>query len=124
MILVRHAWAGKRDEWSGDDRDRPLDERGRRQARELVAELGPYRIERILSSPYRRCVETVEPVARARGLEVEQRPELGEERQDDDGASLVQALAAEDVLMCGHGGLERAILGAKRLKKGEFLLVD
>ena len=90
MLLVRHAWAGSRDDWEGDDRERPLDERGVEQARELVERLAPFTITRILSSPYRRCVETVEPLARARGLEIEQRPELGEERQMTDGIALVR----------------------------------
>jgi 8-oxo-dGTP diphosphatase len=68
LLLVRHASAGDRDEWDGDDRGRPLDDRGRKQAEELVERLAPYAIEAILSSPARRCVDTVEQLARARGL--------------------------------------------------------
>lgn len=124
MLLVLHAWAGKRSDWAGDDSERPLDERGRVQALELVSELMPFQIERILSSPYRRCVETVEPVARARGVEIECRAELSEESQDDDGAALVRELIDSDnVLVCGHGGLEHAIPGAHKLDKGEILVV-
>jgi 8-oxo-dGTP diphosphatase len=123
MLLVRHAWAGDRDEWDGDDRERPLDERGQAQARELVERFAGYPVEAILTSPYRRCVETVEPLARARGLDVELRTELGEERQEAEGAGLVRSLAGSDVVVCGHGGLEQSVPGAPRLKKGDALLV-
>ena len=33
VLLVRHARAGDRSEWEGDDRLRPLDKKGRRQAK-------------------------------------------------------------------------------------------
>jgi 8-oxo-dGTP diphosphatase len=123
MLLIRHARAGKRSEWQGDDRRRPLDERGRRQAAALVDELAPFAIERILSSPYVRCVETLEPIAAQRGLEIELRPELGEERQHDDGAALARGLAGEPVALCVHGGLSNAAFGVSQ-KKGETLAVD
>jgi phosphohistidine phosphatase SixA len=41
-LLIRHARAGKPDEWSGDDRRRPVDERGRGQAADLVEALSDY----------------------------------------------------------------------------------
>ena len=68
VYLVRHARAGKRGEWEGDDRLRPLDERGVRQAQGLVEQLSGRELRRILSSPYVRCVQSVEPLAEARGL--------------------------------------------------------
>src|SRR6185436_5719102 len=88
LFLVRHASAGHRASWEGEQRIRPLDERGRRQALALVDLLEGEPIERILSSPAFRCVQTVEPLAAARGLEIELRDELTEERQADDGAAL------------------------------------
>jgi 8-oxo-dGTP diphosphatase len=123
MLLVRHASAGDREQWSGDDRERPLDERGRAQALDLVERLQGSPIERILTSPARRCIETVEPLARSRSLELEVRPELGEDRQAGDGAALVRSLASRDVVLCGHGGLERAVLDAPTWKKGAVLVV-
>jgi phosphohistidine phosphatase SixA len=123
LLLVRHAWAGDRDEWEGDDGDRPLDKRGRRQAKELVERLQPFPIEAILSSPARRCVETVEPLARERGLEIELRSELGEERQAVEGVAIVRSLAGRDVVVCGHGGLEWALPEAPKWKKAAVLVV-
>lgn len=124
LVLVRHAWAGERDEWDGDDRERPLDARGEEQARELVARLEELPIEEIQTSPYRRCVQTVEPLAAARGLELVLRPELGEERQATDGLVLVRGLADRDVVVCGHGGLERALVDPPRWRKGVAFVVD
>jgi broad specificity phosphatase PhoE len=122
LLVIRHARAGDRHAWRGDDRRRPLDDRGRRQAQELVEKLAPFPISRILSSPYDRCVQTVEPLAAERGLPIEQCDELGEERQHGDGVALVRALAGEPVAVCVHGGLSDAAFG-DRLKKGATLVV-
>ena len=123
ILLIRHASAGQRAEWEGDDRLRPLDERGRRQARALVEALAGYEVERILSSPYLRCVQTVESLAEARGLTVEHAPELGEDRQDVDAAPLLRSLAGSPVAVCTHGGVERALGLDARYKKGETLVL-
>jgi 8-oxo-dGTP diphosphatase len=123
LLLVRHASAGDRAAWEGDDRDRPLDERGRRDASELVARLESLRIEAILTSPYRRCLETVGPLARARLLEVDVRKELGEEQQGDEGIALVRSLAGRDVVVCGHGGLESVVPDAPKWKKGAVFVL-
>src|SRR4051812_22935809 len=118
MFLIRHARAGERTEWTGDDRRRPLDKRGRKQAEHLVESLAGYPLTRILSSPYDRCVQTVEPLARARGIDIELRDELGEERQLSQGVELVRSLLDEDAAVCGHGGLSDALVGVSQ-KKGE-----
>lgn len=123
ILLVRHASAGDRDEWEGDDRLRPLDERGRRQADELVELLEQYEVTRLLSSPSLRCVQTVEPFAEARGLGIEIRDELSEERQDVDGPALVGSLHDVDAIFGCHGGLSEAICGESQ-KKGEVLVLD
>jgi phosphohistidine phosphatase SixA len=109
VLLVRHASAGTREEWDGDDARRPLDKRGKRQAKELVKRLEGFRIEAVLTSPYSRCLETVAPLARARMLEIDVRPELDEYHHHAEGIALVRALAGRDVVVCGHGGLELAL---------------
>jgi phosphohistidine phosphatase SixA len=123
LLLVRHALAGDRATWAGDDRERPLDERGVRQAQALVEALARYPVTTILTSPAVRCVQTVEPLARSRGLPLERRPELGEDQQDEAGAALVRSLAGRDVVVCGHGGLEQTIPEAPRWKKGATLVL-
>lgn len=72
VVLVRHASAGKRSAWCGtSDRDRPLDDRGRDQAR-LVADalLADGTVSILVSSPFVRCVETLEPLGAAIGLPI------------------------------------------------------
>jgi phosphohistidine phosphatase SixA len=124
LLLVRHAAAGERSEWRGDDRERPLDTAGTAQADALVALLEPLPITAIYSSPYRRCVQTIEPLASVRGLPIEQCDELGEERQATDGIELVRSLAAKDVVVCGHGGLEAALVDPPKWRKGSTFVVD
>ena len=106
-----------------DDRERPLDERGLAQARGLIELLADVRVARIITSPYRRCVQTVEPLAAALNIEIELRDELGEERQFAEGIELVHALARADAVVCGHGGLETAVPHPPRWKKGAAFLV-
>jgi phosphohistidine phosphatase SixA len=124
LLLVRHASAGSRSDWEADDRERPLDDRGIEQAKRLVECLGDFPVERILTSPYRRCVETVGPLAAARDVQPELCPELGEDRQMAEGVALVRALAGADVVVCGHGGLQEAVRDPPRWRKGSTFVVD
>ncbi|MGZ4415549.1 MAG: SixA phosphatase family protein [Gaiellaceae bacterium] len=123
ILLVRHASAGDRYEWEDDDGLRPLDERGRRQANELVDLLEQYEVTRLFSSPALRCVQTVEPFAQARGFDIEVRDELSEERQDPDGPTFVASFHDVDAVLSCHGGLSEAICGESQ-KKGEVIVLD
>jgi phosphohistidine phosphatase SixA len=123
VLVIRHASAGDPKEWEGDDRLRPLDPKGFAQAARLVKLLDGYEISCVLSSPALRCVQTVEPFAQERGLEVQVRDELAEERQGTDGAALVQSLVGRDVAFSVHGGLSEAAFGESQ-KKAEVLVID
>ena len=102
-----------------------MDDRGIAQAQGLVDLLAPFEITAIYTSPYRRCVETVEPLARARGLAVTETDELGEADAHERGGDFVRSLARRDVLVCGHGGLESVVLvDPPRWRKGEVLVLD
>ena len=68
LVLVRHAKAGKRANWPGEDSQRPLDNDGRRQARRLARLLPCFAPEQIISADRVRCVQTVEPTAEFLGL--------------------------------------------------------
>jgi 8-oxo-dGTP diphosphatase len=124
ILLIRHAWAGHQGDWDGDDRLRPLDERGQRQAFALVDVLEEYDVRRIVSSPYVRCVQTVEPLASARRLEIEPRDELGEDQQNPDALGLLQSLRAEDVAVCTHGGVDKLLRGVDEYEKGSVVVLD
>ena len=63
FLVVRHAPAGHKNDWSGDDLLRPLDFRGQAEARSLVPLLSCFGPVRVVSSPAARCLATVEPYA-------------------------------------------------------------
>ncbi len=96
LLLIRHATAGDRQAWEADDRVRPVDERGRRQSDALVDTLAGYTIDRIVSSPYLRCVQSVQPLAEARGLEIELDEQLGATRLEEVG-EVLERLRGENV---------------------------
>ena len=121
LLLIRHATAGDRHAWEGDDRVRPVDERGRLQSDALVDALAGYRIDRIVSSPYLRCVQTVEPLADACGLEIELDEKLGATRLDEVG-EVLERLRGEKAAVCTHGDLPW--LGDRKFKKGATWVLD
>ncbi|MGH8887615.1 MAG: SixA phosphatase family protein [Egibacteraceae bacterium] len=124
LLIVRHAQAGSRRDWDGPDWARPLSPKGRRQADGLVGLLAAYPIERILSSPSTRCVETVEPLARARGLTVETAAALGEASGVRQPLSLIRKLASTSAVLCSHGDVIPAVLDALAAENGLPLPAD
>jgi 8-oxo-(d)GTP phosphatase len=111
LYFFRHGEAGQRPDWTGDDRLRPLDAQGRRRAGALDAQLGAAPLERIVSSPYVRCTQSVEPLAAARGLEVEKRDELAEGARDGDVRALIDELDGSPAFLCTHGDVLQALIG-------------
>lgn len=106
--LVRHASAGSRARWSGDDAQRPLDGAGRVQAAVLQPLLDCYGFRRVLSADVLRCLETVDPYAMSHRLPVETEPlisELGFPANPD--AALARCLeilkSPEPLVMCSQG---------------------
>lgn len=65
LVLLRHAKAVPRDEFDGEDRDRPLAAAGHDRAKELVPLLTAFGVRRIVSSPAARTVQTVDPYVAA-----------------------------------------------------------
>lgn len=111
LLLIRHAAAGSRKDWKGDDRSRPLSPKGQRQAKALVEQLEPWAPSRVLSSPYLRCIETVRPLAGELGLKVEAVDELAE-GAGLDAVHLVRSLHDTHVALCTHGDVIPEILVA------------
>lgn len=77
LFLIRHALTavtGTR--LYGRTPGIPLDDRGREQAERLVDRFAGIRLSAVCSSPLERCVQTVEPLARRRGLPVSIRERL------------------------------------------------
>ena len=123
ILLVRHAWAGHSKDWEGDDRLRPLDERGRRQAEALPAALAGFRIERLVSSPFLRCTGSFEPLAAALGLPVEEREELADDAKRKHALALIDELEGTTAALCTHGELLHKLVG-DQTEKGETTVVE
>jgi phosphohistidine phosphatase SixA len=108
--VVRHAKAGDREEWLGDDRLRPLTKSGRQQAEALAEFLKNDPIDRILSSPYVRCLQTIEPLAARRKLPIEPRKDLEEGAGGDSVIRLMQAFKDQNLVLCTHGDVVEELL--------------
>jgi 8-oxo-dGTP diphosphatase len=63
--LVRHAHAGDRKKWSGNDSLRPLDERGRAEAESIARLYSLLAPRRLYAATPLRCKQTLEPLAAA-----------------------------------------------------------
>jgi 8-oxo-dGTP diphosphatase len=94
ILLVRHAKAGRRVEWKGDDDLRPLDDNGIEQAGALVSLLSAFAPTRIYSANRVRCVQTVQPLADRLDLDVQVEPAFADEAYDErDGGTATTLLA-------------------------------
>lgn len=111
LVLIRHADAGDRQAWQDHDSRRPLSEKGRRQAQALAADLARTRLERVLASPAERCQQTVEPLARARKLEIERSDALAEGAPFADTLALIRDLAGTQAALCTHGDVVENVVG-------------
>ncbi|MFD5179356.1 histidine phosphatase family protein [Nocardia sp. NPDC058379] len=78
LILLRHAAPVIPTPGGPDDYTRPLTAQGHRQARSVIDELAPLAPQAIVSSPYLRAVQTVQPLAQALDLPVRTDHELRE----------------------------------------------
>jgi 8-oxo-(d)GTP phosphatase len=144
LILVRHTSAGSKSDWRKDDASRPLDSRGKKEAKSLAALLRCFGTGRVLSAPATRCVASMRPYAAEAGLAVEVEPAFGlagkasDELPSRSRAAAAAALVAADerpAVICAHRENLPAIisaacaqLGARvpdggPLRKGEFLVL-
>ena len=83
VLIVRHATAGSKSRFSGDDKLRPLDKKGRAQAEALVAQLSTFGPTDVYSADRVRCHQTVEPLAEELGVTIHNEPSLTEEAYAD-----------------------------------------
>jgi 8-oxo-(d)GTP phosphatase len=110
LIFLRHASAGSRPDWPGEDISRPLDALGIKQAQDLTVLLRCFGVLRVVSSPTERCVSTVRPYATAAGVAVEPEPALLPPKDGGSWPGYAEAAAtaalvaaeAQPVVVCAH----------------------
>src|ERR1700683_5019040 len=78
VVLIRHAESVAPGISGFDEYTRPLTAKGIRDAAELSDECASTRIDAAYSSPYLRARQTIEPMARARGLAIDTIEDLRE----------------------------------------------
>ena len=123
LHLIRHAHAGSRSDWAGDDEIRPLSTRGERQAEAIGGALADAGIDRLLTSRYVRCRQTLEPLAARLGARIDDLEELAEGGWGNDAldALLAEVAAGRTVAACSHGDVIPAIL-ATAVRRGAELV--
>jgi 8-oxo-dGTP pyrophosphatase MutT (NUDIX family)/phosphohistidine phosphatase SixA len=84
LVIVRHAKAMDRKDWSKKDTARPINAQGRKQAKLLVPMLAAYGVERMVSSTAVRCLSTLQPYADVTRRKVTAYPGLTEEEGSED----------------------------------------
>jgi 8-oxo-(d)GTP phosphatase len=114
LILLRHATAEKRIEWSDryskaipPDSFRPLTPAGIMQSHLIGDLLSAFGINKVVSSDSIRCIATVSPYAASQELALEAHQtlsELGWEFNNKSGLKLIRKLALvnQPVVICGH----------------------
>jgi broad specificity phosphatase PhoE len=142
LVIVRHA---HRDKSEGREVDNGISKKGEKQAlavRDFYVSRYPETVPRILSSPKKRCVETVEPLAKVMKTKVESCEYLLEQQEEPKLESNKQFLARIDALfklwkeddselmvVCSHGDwipvAVRQMFGIESdLKKGGWIEID
>lgn len=111
IYLVRHAKAGERRVWDGDDVDRPLSKTGRKQAKAVCRRLAAKGATAVYSSSYARCVETLEPLAKELSTEVTIDQRLYEGEPFEGVLDLLNEVE-DGAVLCSHGDIVPAVVEA------------
>jgi broad specificity phosphatase PhoE len=114
VLLVRHGHAGTKRQWRGDDGFRPLDAQGDAQAMALCRVLVPFQPTRIASSPYLRCIQSIAPLAKTLGVDIERLQSLVPDAGPA-ATALARTIVVDgpgSVVLCTHGEVIRDIQAA------------
>ncbi len=111
IYLVRHAKAGERRVWDGDDEDRPLSKHGWKQSEAIAKRLAAKGATSLHSSPYVRCMQTLEPLGRRLGRDVHAEQRLHEGEPFEPVLELLTEVPTGAVL-CSHGDIVPDVIQA------------
>lgn len=144
LIVLRHAKATPRSDWSKGEKSRPLLPRGSEQAERLVSRLASYGPKTLITSPWRRCKDTVVPYAKFTNRTLLERSQLSEysaEQNPKKAKRLVEDIfeGSFSTLICTHRpalpkvleaiavharvDLKPAIAEAATLEPGAFMVI-
>lgn len=107
LIVVRHAKAKPRSSWTKAEGERPLAATGIRQAQAVGRLLTAWNPQRVVTSPWLRCVATIAPYAKNSGAKVKMVDALTEHRHGRNPKKTAAAVTAllekqRGVAICTH----------------------
>jgi 8-oxo-dGTP diphosphatase len=111
IYLVRHAKAGERRVWDSDDEARPLSKHGWKQSEAIAKRLAAKSATSLYSSPYVRCMQTLEPLGERLGVEVRAEQRLSEGEPFEPVLELLTEVPTGAVL-CSHGDIVPDVIQA------------
>jgi 8-oxo-dGTP diphosphatase len=111
IYFVRHAKAGERRVWDGDDVDRPLSKTGWKQSSAVARRLAKKNITALYASPYVRCMQTLEPLGNLTGLDVRAEQRLFEDEPFEPVLDLLNEVE-DGAVLCSHGDIIPAVIEA------------
>ena len=116
LVVVRHGYARPKHQWGRPDADRPLVDAGRRQAEVLATLLEAWHPERVVTSPWERCVASVAPYVEEHGVRCRTKGRLtedGHRRNPAKVSALVTKLLAKrrPAAICTHRPVLGTLLG-------------
>lgn len=117
FVVLRHAKATPRADWKKDEGTRPLLPLGFDQAKAVVPILAAFGIKKVVTSPWARCLTTVEPYAKKFGLPIikrHQATEAGNEKGPQRTEKVVRDLieTGKPTVLCSHRPALPSILDA------------
>ncbi|UWF77076.1 MULTISPECIES: NUDIX hydrolase [Microbacterium] len=123
VIALRHAKALPRSEWDGPDAERPLTERGMRQAKAIVGPLRAFGVRRIVTSDAVRCVQSVAPLAKKIGRTPVRTAKISQDAWEAGTADIRSVIgkrvrARKPAVVCSHGPVLPAIMSEIALATG------
>ncbi|BAH48487.1 SixA phosphatase family protein [Rhodococcus opacus] len=114
FVLLRHAHAIGQQDWTASDALRPLSDLGRDQATGLIGTLAGVDLHVLYCSPTTRCLDTLAPLAAARGLHVQEHPLLAPDAATDELCAALDAIDLAGTLWCTHGEILTALAAITR----------
>lgn len=131
VILLRHAKALPRGPEFTADHLRPLDDLGEEHAETIVHPLAAFGPLRIISSTARRCLQTVEPLAKHLSLAIRERDGISQDAWDEGDVSELRRIVRKaiarqrNVVLCSHRpvlpDLAREIAACTKIRPGRYL---
>jgi 8-oxo-dGTP pyrophosphatase MutT (NUDIX family)/phosphohistidine phosphatase SixA len=107
VIVVRHAKAKPRSSWTRAENERPLAATGQRQALSVSRLLAVWNPRRVVSSPWRRCIQTIMPYIKSTNRKIrtaDPLSEAGNARKPKDAMRTIEQLLrkGKSTVICTH----------------------